>query len=90
MLTLGGIIDEESAEERLQDAGILRLPHVRRGEEPELISVPPLTVREKEWIDSNLISGSKEVRKDFGLDDRLLKNYVRFYKYYPTYYETLV
>ena len=90
MLTIGGIIDCPDAEVRLRKAGILRLKHVRRDESPEFISVPPLTAREKEWIDGNLMSGSKRPRKNFGLDPRLLTNYVKFYKYYPTYHETLI
>lgn len=90
MFTLGGIIDGESAHESLQRAGILNLDHVRTGEEVEKNSVPPLTFREKEWIDSRLISGSKGVRDSLGLEPHLLQNYITFYKYYPTYFETLV
>jgi putative O-methyltransferase len=90
MLTVGGIIDHPAAEGRLRKAGILGLRHVRRDEIPEFISVPPLTVREKEWIDGNLISAGKKLSKNLGLDPRLLKNYIKFYKYYPTYHETLI
>ena len=67
----------------------LRLKHIRRGDIPEIISVPPLTIREKGWIDNQLMSGRRGRKKDLGLDGRLLKNYAKFYKYYPTYYETL-
>lgn len=89
MFTLGGIIDHEQAQVQLRDAGVFDLPHVRTGQKVEVISVPPLTVREKEWIDSKLISGSRAAGRNFGLDARLLRNYIKFYKYYPTYYETL-
>lgn len=89
MFTLGGIIDGENAHERLRKAGILNLAHVRTGDRIEKISVPPLTVREKEWIDSKLLSGSKRVGNSLGLEPRLLRNYIAFYKYYPTYFETL-
>jgi hypothetical protein len=88
MLTLGGIIDDKSAANRLRRSGVFDLKYLRTGEKPKLISVPPLTVREKGWIDNKLKSRRKD-KNNLGLNPRLLRNYVEFYKYYPTYYETL-
>ena len=86
--TLGGIIDDKSAANRLRRSGVFDLKYLRTGEKPKLISVPPLTVREKGWIDNKLKSRRKD-KNNLGLNPRLLRNYVEFYKYYPTYYETL-
>jgi hypothetical protein len=90
MLTLGGIVDVPSAATRLKKGGVFDLEYIRRKEFSETISVPPLTTREKGWIDKNLLSAAGFPGKDLGLDASLLKNYAKFYKYYPTYYETLV
>jgi hypothetical protein len=90
MLTLGGILDEPGAEKELRKALIFKLKHIRRNEFSQVISVPPLTVREKGWIDKGVMAGTGFTGRGLGLEPRLLKNYVRFYKYYPTYHETLV
>lgn len=90
MLTLGGIVDEPGAEDRLKVSGILKAKYIRRGEHPKTISVPPLTIREKSCIDNRLLLRGKKIRKALGLDVTLLNNYIEFYKYYPTYYETSV
>ncbi len=90
MLSLGGIIDESGATKRLRDSGVLKLKYVRTGDRSKTISVPPLTTREKGWIDKDLMTSGKKKKKGLGLDDKLLRNYAEFYKYYPNYYEALV
>ncbi len=89
MITVGGIIDNPSAAERLERSGVFDLDYVERGEDLVRITVPPLTIREKQWIDSNLAK-NLSAKKKLDIDDKLLANYMRFYKYYPTYYETLL
>ena|ERR1700687_3396092 len=86
MITVGGVIDEEEAAEKLDR---IDLEYISKNEELVRISVPPLTMREKQWIDSNLDKGLS-AKKKLNIDDALLENYIRFYKYYPTYYETLL
>jgi len=90
MFTLGGMIGTEEDERALNDAGIFRHPFVRPSSDYLEISVPPLTVREKHWLDSRL---DKHLTADglrFELEEDLLNNYRRFYKEYPTYMETVL
>ncbi len=89
MITVGGVIDDGSAIGKLERSGVFDLEYIQKGEDLVRITVPPLTIREKQWIDSNLAK-NLSAKKKLDIDDTLLANYVRFYKYYPTYYETLV
>ncbi len=90
MLTLGGIVGAATDEQAVRDAGILEHRFVRTGSDYLEISVPPLTIREKQWIDCRLHPGLKADRLSFELDEELLANYCKFYKEYPTYLETLL
>ena len=89
MITVGGVIDRQAAAKELEDSDIFKsLEYVRQDDELVRISVPPLTIREKQWIDSKLNKGLSAKRLD--IEDALLANYVKFYRDYPTYYETLL
>jgi hypothetical protein len=90
MFTVGGIIGTEEDENALEQAGILNHGFVRRGSDYLEISVPPLTMREKQWIDCRLDKHLTARRLTFELDEDLLTNYRSFYKEYPTYLETLL
>lgn len=89
MLTIGGIIDLKNKEDELRRSGIFAKDYIQEEADPIEISVPPLTIREKQWLDSKdhprLLSG--ELKPDFELDSNLLRNYLRYYKHYPTFYE---
>ncbi|HEV2202644.1 MAG TPA: O-methyltransferase [Bryobacteraceae bacterium] len=87
MLTLGGIIGTEADESRVQG---FSHRFVRTGKDYLTISVPPLTLREKQWIDRRLDDELTTKKLSFELDDDPLKNYIKFYKEYPTYLETLL
>lgn len=88
MLTFGGLLDDTRGRIAGAARSMLTLPCFCTSSRPERISVPPLTVREKQWIDSNLkVALSRAKRID--LDETLVRNYIKYYKYYPTYYETL-
>jgi|ERR1035437_3875684 hypothetical protein len=90
MLTVGGMIGTEEDERSLRKAGILDHRLVRSGPDYLEISVPPLTVREKHWLDHRLDEKLTAAKLTFELDEELLQNYRRFYREYPTYMETLL
>lgn len=90
MFTLGGIVGAEDDQQILQGNGILTHRFVRTGPKYLEISVPPLTVREKYWLDSRLDEALTTGQLHFELEEELLENYRRFYKEYPTYMEALL
>ena len=90
MFTVGGIVGAEGDEHTLEDAGILNHRFVRTSSDYLEISVPPLTLREKQWIDCRLDRNLTAAKLKFELDDDLLANYRNFCKEYPTYLETLL
>jgi hypothetical protein len=90
MITVGGMIGTSKDKSALEEAGILGHRWVRTGPEFLEISVPPLTTREKYWLDSNLIGRQRPKKLQFELDDEHLENYLLFYKEYPTYLEALL
>jgi len=90
MLTIGGVIGTDQDHENIDRAGIFEHRFVKSGADALEISVPPLTLREKYWLDSRLDSKLTVAKIYFELDDELLQNYRTFYKEYPTYLETLL
>jgi len=90
MLTVGGMIGTRDDEEALDSNGILNHRFVRRGSDSLQISVPPLTIREKHWLDHRLSATLRADSLSFELDEPLLANYCKFYKEYPTYLEALL
>ena len=90
MLTLGGIIGSEEDEAALRGTGILGHRFVRTGANSLEISVPPLTIREKQWLDSRLDKKLTAEGLTFELEEELLENYRTFYKEYPTFLEALL
>jgi hypothetical protein len=87
MVTLGGVIDDEAAEGRLKGSGIFGKPFITRDRIPVEISVPPITSREKQWLDQNPES---DVERPFEMDDGAIEAFYRYRRYYPMYVETLV
>jgi hypothetical protein len=90
MFTIGGMIGTDQDEQSLARAGILEHRFVRTGPSCLEISVPPLTLREKQWIDGHLDHNLTVGKLQFELDPDLLQNYREFYKEYPMYLETLL
>lgn len=88
MLTFGGLIDSPERIQRLRNSGFLDGVYAAADPTPMLISVPPLTVREKHWLDQHL--GAGEAEAPFELEAEAQHNYRRFHRYYPSYYETLL
>jgi hypothetical protein len=89
MLTFGGLLDEPSAAARLAAGGVYN-EFATSAEVPIEISVPPLTIREKLWLDQHMSLSTDSRQFRFELDDYLVANYRRFYKQYPLYHEALM
>jgi len=98
MLTIGGIIDYCNSAEKLKDSGIYKIKNVQQYEEPIQISVPPLTMREKMWLDKKIVQLERCFANDqplpgdmaFEIEIEPVRNFVKYYRYYPSYYETLL
>lgn len=86
MITIGGIIDKTDTEKRKQLSELLVVPF---GEIPIEISVPPLTIKEKHWLEKNVVKNNADPRDHFELADKLIENFKLFYKQYPVYNELL-
>jgi hypothetical protein len=90
MLTIGGIVTDPQDEIVLQQSGILEHRFIRTSREFLEISVPPLTIREKQWLDSRLDKKLTAKKIVFELEDDLLSNYRTFYREYPAFVEMLL
>jgi len=90
MLTIGGMIGTGEDEEALDRACIFKHEFVRVDGDHLAISVPPLTLREKQWLESRLDKKLTAAKLRFELEEDLLENYRRFYRQYPTYMETVL
>jgi hypothetical protein len=90
MLSLGGVVGDAEDGRRLMNSGVFELQFVTKGDEPIRISVPPLTVREKQWLEQKLKDSLRTEDLAFELDQDLLDNFRAYYRHYPSYHETLV
>lgn len=90
MVTVGGLLDDASQRTSLRRSGIYNLGFIQPRKVPIRISVPPLTIREKEAIDAqiNKKTTAKSLRLKSEIKRDLLKNYLKYYKHYPTYHES--
>lgn len=98
MLTLGGILGDPQTHKSLEDTGLFKLKFVTESATPVEISVPPLTIRERNWLEKHLtqleqhLAASPHLPNDmpFEIKAQLVKNFVKYYRHYPFYFETLV
>ena len=90
MLTLGGLVDSPEKCEQVRKSEIAQMDFVNQSAEPIEISVPPLTVREKLWLDQNLDENLEADDLAFELRDEQLTNYWKYYRDYPMYTEALM
>ena len=92
MYTYGGIFYDLDADTSLETLkGIVStLNHVYSNDDIEKIDCPIITAREKLYIDSYIKEGefSGDV-SDFCLCEEDLKEYSKYYKYYPQYFESI-
>jgi len=86
MLSIGGMIGSADEKKRLRSSDIYQLKFVNETEKPIVISAPPLTQRERLWLDQNLESPLKQ----FEMKSDDVAHYRRYYRYYPSYFEALL
>jgi hypothetical protein len=90
MWTIGGMVASNEDRRRLRECRIRQHPFVQSLRDPMIISVPPLTIREKLMLDQKLPCNKLTRRMvEIELPGQLLRNYRRFYKEYPTFAEAL-
>ena len=87
MLSLGGMVGTRKTRAKIKKSGFFELPFASRSRKtvPTLISAPPLTVRERLWLDQNASNRDPS----FEVPNRVVKHYRRYYRYYPNYFEAL-
>ena len=92
MVTLGGLIEHPDSAVRLQESGIYDLDFITAAPKPIQISVPPMTLKEKSWLEQKLVGVPKDTQPRLAFEARadLIDNFIRYYRHYPTYYETLM
>src|ERR1035437_1475741 len=90
MWPLGGMVGTAEDWTTMKEKGAYDHRFVRVGPEYLEISVPPLTMREKQWLDCHLDGKLTAKKLRFELDEELLQNYCRFYREYPVYLESLL
>jgi hypothetical protein len=88
MITIGGIIDVTDLEEKINKL-LPEITFVPVGEKPLEISVPPLTIKEKHWLEKNVVKNDAPPEVAFELGEEFTKNFNMFYKQYPIYNELL-
>lgn len=86
MVSLGGLIADSDMADEVAKSSVYDLPFVSQEPEPSNITVPPLTSRERLWLEQNLSSDARE----FELDDKLAESFRQLYRYYPVYSEALL
>jgi hypothetical protein len=91
MLTVGGIVDESERINHLLTTGVLgdSICYQLDGE-PQFLHAPPLTVREKLWLDQHLTDALTAKDVAFEIDEEVFEQFKRYYKYHPSYYEALM
>lgn len=87
MLTIGGLIMDQDVSACLFDNGIYSLPYIRStiNDDPQWIKVPPLTLREKLYLDKH-----KGGQLPFELDSEIVDAFQEFCRYYPSYHEVSI
>jgi len=90
MLTVGGIVGDEALERRVAASGVRNLPFVQHGDEPFRIAVPPLTLRERHWLERYLEDSTASENIAFELEPEVLDHFKRVARHYPHYHEILI
>ena len=87
MLSVGGVLDTSDAIDALMKKACISGDCFQLTHDPQEISVPPLTVREKLWLDQNLTSELAATDVGFEIDEELFEHFKRYYRYYPVFHE---
>ena len=86
MVSLGGLVDCPDRIERVMRGKIVDLNFVDQDITPSSISVPPLTVREKLWLDQQ----PEDAQLAFEVDEEMVQRFRKYRRYYPSYHEALL
>lgn len=92
MLTVGGMIGNDSDWQRLRASRLRDAPYYRGsiGDEPYRIEVPRLTRKERLALDSAMPCADAWAPADFELDAGELAAYREIYRFFPAYAELLL
>ena len=87
MLTVGGIFCEVGDAEILERCQFEKLDYCNLQNQPYKINVPIMTPRERHYLDQRLPEGTTSEGKSIGLTENEISNYVRLYRYCPSFAE---
>jgi hypothetical protein len=89
MLTVGGILYDQGLEHRVSSCAFDRFPFICCNEEPYRIEVPYLTYRELRKLDSELPTNDIDYLTTIlpGVPEKDIQNYLKLYRYFPTFAE---
>ncbi|KJS10606.1 MAG: hypothetical protein VR67_17025 [Peptococcaceae bacterium BRH_c8a] len=87
MLTVGGILYDEGQLPKLESCAFGSLPFIKNNEEPYLIEVPNLTLREIRQLNAQLPTANLEELDAPGVPKRDIERYAQVYRYFPTFTE---
>lgn len=90
MLSIGGLIEKRGEATQIWTKCLQNLTYLTGDEQPVEISVPPLTPRERQWMDSHLPQAQGAGGIPFELEAELIEHYEEYARYYPTYHEAVV
>jgi len=91
MLTVGGIIQPEKNNKVIDSDEFINI----KTDNILKIEAPPLTSKEKKFFDSNIRKIKREIDrsgsiKEFEIETKHVRGYLKYYKYYPEYIESIV
>jgi hypothetical protein len=97
MITFGGIIGNQDIENIIKSIDINSFPILFSSDDPLQIEFPPLTLREKQWIEANIDRLNRHYKKSqdnpkwmkFEIEAKDVKNFIKYYRYYPYYFESI-
>lgn len=85
MLTIGGMFGTAAHRRDVKRSGLYSLPFITEKLKPISVTVPPLTMRERLWLDQHPASPSKH----FEVTPDVVRHYRKYYRHYPNYFEAL-
>jgi hypothetical protein len=87
MLTFGGMITPRAEMARLRASSHRKAKGINSGRDPIWIGVPPLTLREKLWLDQRIRGRRRVDGRTIDLPQAFVKTYRKYYREYPLYSE---
>ncbi|HXQ33998.1 MAG TPA: O-methyltransferase [Anaerolineales bacterium] len=91
MMSFGGIIDNDNSSAKIDKSGVYELDFITLDAKPIVISAPPLTIREKSWLEKHMVMNpNPPLELEFEIEKDFIDVFLKYYRHYPVYYETLV